>query len=184
MRVCDYIVDYLYNYGVKDVFVLAGGGQMYMMDALARHKKMKVICMHNEQALGMAVEAYAKANNHFGVGFVTSGPGATNVITGLAGAYLDSVPCLFISGQANSDDCTFNHPTRQLGVQEINIIPIVKPITKVALFVKEPAFTKLYLHWAMYSAKTERPGPVWLDIPLNVQCADYCRQGSKDSKRG
>lgn len=174
MRVSDYIAKFIYDYGVKDVFMLSGGGIMQLTDGLACNKDLKVICCHHEQAASMALEAYARANEHFGVGYFTTGPGATNALTGLAGAWLDSVPCLFISGQVKRKEAVYKagiNGLRQFGVQEINIIPIISSIVKYAVFVDRPEDIRYHLEKAVYLAKTSRPGPVWLDIPLDVQGA-------------
>jgi len=174
MRVSDYIAKFIYDYGVKDVFMLSGGGIMHLTDGLACNKKLKVICCHHEQAASMALEAYARTNEHFGVGYFTTGPGATNALTGLAGAWLDSVPCLFISGQVKRKESVYKtgiNGLRQFGVQEINVIPIVNSITKYAVFVDRPEDIRYHLEKAVFLAKTGRPGPVWLDIPLDVQGA-------------
>ena len=174
IRVSDYIAKFIYNYGVKDVFILSGGGVMHLDDGLACHKDINVICCHHEQTASMALEAYAKTNSHFGVGYFTTGPGATNALTGLAGAWLDSVPCLFISGQAKIKETVYKAKIpglRQIGVQEINILPMVESITKYAAFVDDPNDIKYHLEKAVYLAKIGRPGPVWLDIPLDIQGA-------------
>jgi len=131
----------------------------------------------------MAAEAYARYNCNFGVAYVTTGPGATNAITGVAGAWVDSVPCLFISGQVKRKDSIYYTRaagSRQIGPQEMNIIPIVEPITKYAAFVDDPADIRHHLERAHYLAKEGRPGPVWLDIPLDVQGAIV----SEDSLKG
>ena len=174
VRVSDYIAKFIYDYGVKDVFMLSGGGIMHLTDGLACNKDLKVICCHHEQAASMALEAYARVNEHFGVGYFTTGPGATNALTGLAGAWLDSVPCLFISGQVKRKEAVYKagiNGLRQFGVQEINIIPIVSSITKYTAFVDKPEDIKYHLEKAVYLAKDGRPGPVWLDIPLDIQGA-------------
>lgn len=174
MRVSDFIAKFIYDYGVKHVFMLSGGGIMHLTDGLKCNRNLKAVCLHHEQAVSMAVEAYARVTGHFGVGYFTTGPGATNGLTGLAGAWLDSVPCLFISGQVKRSESIFKlgiHGLRQCGVQEINIIPIVQSITKYAAFVNDPKDIKFHLQKALYLSKEGRPGPVWLDIPLDVQGA-------------
>lgn len=174
MRVADYIAKFIYDCGVKHVFMLSGGGIMHLTDGLACNKNLKAICLHHEQAVSMAVEAYSRATGNFGVGYFTTGPGATNALTGLAGAWLDSVPCLFISGQVKRRETVYRAKIpklRQFGVQEINILPIIKPITKYSAFVNEPKDIRYHLEKALYISKEGRPGPVWLDIPLDVQGA-------------
>lgn len=174
VRVTDYMAKFIYDYGVKHVFMLSGGGIMHLTDGLACNKDLQVVCCHHEQAASMALEAYSKANGHFSVGYFTTGPGATNAITGLAGAWLDSVPCLFISGQAKRKETVYNAKIpglRQFGVQEINILPIVESITKYSEIINNPEDIKYHLEKAVYLSKEGRPGPVWLDIPLDIQGA-------------
>lgn len=171
--VSDWIIEYLESLGVEHIFTVSGGGSIFLDDALARAKRMKYICCHHEQACGYAAEAYARLRG-LGVTLVTSGPGATNAVSACAASWLDSIPHLFISGQAFEDQTiTFHKGLRQLGVQEINIINIVKPITKWAV-----EFTKTTtIDWTMKElikiATTGRPGPVWADIPGDVQMKPY-----------
>jgi acetolactate synthase-1/2/3 large subunit len=174
MRVADYIAQFIEQYGVKDVFLLSGGGIMHLTDGLACNKKINVVCFHHEQAAAMALDAYSRVSGHFSVGYFTTGPGGTNAITGLAGAWLDSVPCMFISGQVKKREATFNSGIkgiRQIGVQEINIIPVVKSLTKYCAMVNNPEDIRYHLEKSVFMAKNGRPGPVWLDIPLDVQGA-------------
>ncbi len=174
MRVADFIAKFIHNIGVKHVFMLTGGGIMHLTDGVACNKDLQVVCCHHEQASAMALEAYARMTGHYGVGYFTTGPGATNAITGLAGAWLDSVPCLFISGQVKRKEAVYNAKIpglRQFGVQEINILPIVESITKYSAIVNNPEDIKYHLEKALYLSKDGRPGPSWLDIPLDVQGA-------------
>ncbi|HLG24993.1 MAG TPA: thiamine pyrophosphate-binding protein [Candidatus Nanoarchaeia archaeon] len=168
MRVADYIIDFVSSLGVKHIFSIPGGGSMYMNDALGKSKSVRPVSTHHEQALSMAVESYARVNG-FGVGMVTTGPGGTNAVTGVAGAWIDSTPCIYLSGQISLKDTILGTNLRQRGVQEIDIISIVKPITKYAVMVKDPGEIKYELQKAVHIAKSGRSGPVWLDIPLNVQ---------------
>ena len=174
MRVSDYIAKFIEQIGVEDVFLLSGGGIMHLTDGLACNKNLKVTCFHHEQAAAMAMDAYSRITGNFAVGYFTTGPGATNAITGCAGAWLDSVPCLFISGQSKRKENVYNSyidGLRQIGVQEINIIPIINTITKYSAMINHPEDIRLHLERAVYLAKSGRPGPVWLDIPLDVQGA-------------
>lgn len=174
IRVADYIAKFIYDNNVKHVFMLAGGGIMHLTDGLACNKDLKIICLHHEQAISMAIESYSRTTNNFGVGYFTTGPGATNALTGLAGAWLDSVPCLFISGQVKRRETVYKAKIpglRQIGVQELNILPIIKSITKYSAFINNPEDIKYHLEKALYLSKEGRPGPVWLDIPLDVQGA-------------
>jgi len=175
MKLSDYVVEFLEKNGVRVVFMLSGGGCMHLVDSVGKSERIKFICNHHEQACAMAAEAYAKYKNDIAVALVTSGPGATNAITGLLGAFQDSVPCLFISGQSKRSQTVYNLKNvklRQFGVQEVNIIPIVESLTKYAVMVNEPRKIRYHLEKALYLAKTGRPGTVWLDIPLDVQSAE------------
>lgn len=173
-RVADYIVSYLYRKGVKHIFMLTGGGAMYLNDAVAIHKKIKPICHHHEQACVMAAEAYSRITGHLGTAMVSTGPAGTNAVTGVLGAWQDSTPCLIISGQVKKEQTIFNSKVaglRQIGTQEVNIIPIIQSITKFAAVVNEPKLIRYYLEKAFHIATEGRPGPVWLDIPQDVQAA-------------
>lgn len=174
MKLSDYVVNFLQKNGVDNVFIVAGGGCMHLVNSLGDSKNIKYVCTHHEQSAAIAAEAYAKQKNDFGVVLVTSGPGATNTITGLLGAYQDSIPCIFISGQAKRYQTVYNSGIpglRQFGVQEANIIPIVESICKYAVMVNNPQKIRYHLEKAVYIAKSGRPGPVWLDIPLDIQSA-------------
>lgn len=174
IRVADYIVKFLYEKGVKHVFTVSGGGAMYLNDALACHKKMQYICNHHEQACTFAAENYSRVTNNFGAAMVTTGPGATNAITGVHEAWVDSTPLMIISGQSKKKETIANAKIaglRQFGVFEVNIIPMIAPITKFSVMINEPEKIKYYLEKAFYLAKTGRPGPVWIDVPLDVQGA-------------
>lgn len=174
IKLADYVFKFLELHKVNHVFMLSGGSSMHLDDALGKSKKVKYIPCHHEQACAMAAEAYSKYTGKIGVVLVTSGPGATNTITGVTGAFVDSNPCLIISGQAKLKQTVYNCSTaqlRQFGVQEINIIPIVESITKYAVTVTEPKKIRYHLEKALYLAETGRPGPVWIDIPLDIQTA-------------
>ena len=171
MKLSDYVFQFIASQGIKHVFMFPGGGAMHLVDSLGRCKDIEYVCNHHEQACAIAAEAYARVTNNLGVALVTTGPGGTNAITGVAGAWLDSTPCLFISGQVKRDDLMGNLGVRQLGSQEIDIISLVKPITKYACTIMDPANVRFHLEKAVYLARSGRPGPVWIDIPLDVQAA-------------
>ena len=174
MRVADYIADFIYKNGTDHVFMFSGGGIMHLVDGLACNKNLKKFCVHHEQTSSMAIESYSKITGKMGVGYFTTGPGVTNAITGLAGAWLDSVPCLFVSGQSKVKESVYMAKTpglRQIGVQEINTLPIVQSLTKYSAFIDNPNDIKYHLQKAYYLAREGRPGPVWLDIPSNIQSA-------------
>lgn len=172
MKLSDYVVSFFEKQGVKSIFMVTGGGCMHLVNSFGSSSQIKYICMHHEQSASMAAEAYAKYTNELGLALVTSGPGSTNTITGLLGAYQDSIPCIFISGQVKRKQTVYNSKVenlRQFGVQEVNIIPIVQSITKYAVMINKPEKIRYYLEKAVYLAKNGRPGPVWLDIPLDIQ---------------
>ncbi|HNW39846.1 MAG TPA: thiamine pyrophosphate-binding protein [Candidatus Omnitrophota bacterium] len=173
MKVSDYIVDFIYRQGVKEVFMVTGGGMMFLSDSVCCHPKLKAVFNHHEQASAMAAVAYAKYTGNLGAAMVTTGCGGTNTITGLLNSWQDSTPCIFISGQSKRKETVKNSGLglRQFGVQEADIVSIVKPITKYAVMVNNPAQIAYHLEKAVYLAKSGRPGPVWLDIPLDVQGA-------------
>lgn len=172
-RVADYLVQYLYELHVKDIFLVTGVGMMFMGDALRKHKGINSVCLHHEQSAAMAAVSYAKLNENLGAVIVTTGCGGTNTITGLLDAWQDNTPCLFVSGQAKRSETIRNSglALRQFGMQEADIISIVQNMTKYAVMVNKPQSIAYYLEKAIYLAKSGRPGPVWLDIPLDVQSA-------------
>jgi len=159
---------------VKHVFLVTGGGAMHLNQSLGAEAAIEPVCNSHEQASAICAEGYAKVTNHLGVCMVTTGPGGTNAVTGVAGAWLDSTPSLFVSGQVKRSDRMFDKGgrplgMRQLGVQEVDIVSIVKPITKYAVTVLEPNDIRYHMEKAVYLALHGRPGPVWIDIPLDVQ---------------
>jgi acetolactate synthase-1/2/3 large subunit len=170
--VSDYIVQRLVEFGIKDVFMISGGGAMHLNDSVGRNENIRYICNHHEQASAIAAEGYARTSGKMAVVIVTSGPGGTNTITGVIGQWLDSVPVLYISGQVKRETTIASCPEiplRQLGDQEINIIDIVRPVTKFATTINNPRETRYLLDKAIHIATTGRLGPVWLDVPLDVQ---------------
>jgi acetolactate synthase-1/2/3 large subunit len=169
IKLSDYVFKYICGLGVKHVFLLPGGGCMHLVDSLGRCPRLKYVACLHEQAAAIAAESYGQYTNNIGVALVTTGPGSTNAITGVCGAWIDSTPMLVISGQVKRQDMIAKTGTRQRGVQEVNIIPMVKPITKYAVTILEPMSIRYHLEKAIYLAKSGRPGPVWIDIPLDVQ---------------
>jgi len=172
-RVADYVADYIYKLGVEDIFMVSGGGLIFLSDGVASHPHLRVVCSHHEQASAMGAVSYAKYRDSFGVVYLTTGCGGTNAITGLLGAWQDNVPCIFISGQCKRKETIRNSGLhlRQLGVQEADIIAIVESLTKYSVMVNDPLKIAYHLDKAVYLASTSRPGPVWLDIPMDVQGA-------------
>ncbi|RJR42394.1 MAG: thiamine pyrophosphate-binding protein [Desulfobacteraceae bacterium] len=171
MKLSDYVAEFIAGLGIRHVFMLPGGFAMHLNDSIGRCSSLTFICNLHEQACAIAAEAYARVTNEIGVAMVTAGPGGTNAITGLAAAWLDSTPCLFLSGQAKRADISGNLGVRQLGIQELDIVSIVRPITKYAVTVIDPDSIRYHLEKGVYLARTGRPGPVWIDIPLDVQAA-------------
>lgn len=171
VKLSDYLMEYLVKLGVSDIFMVSGGGIMHLIDSLGKTQGLSYISQHHEQACAIAAEAYARVNNKIGVCLVTTGPGGTNAVTGTACAWVDSIPVLFISGQVRRAVMANYKQLRQLAPQEINITEIVKPITKYAKTIMSPLKIKYEIDKALDIARSGRPGPVWLDIPLDIQGA-------------
>ncbi|MEZ5737709.1 MAG: thiamine pyrophosphate-binding protein [Novosphingobium sp.] len=173
MKLSDWVAGQLAERGIRDVFMLTGGGAMHLNHSLGTHPALKTTFTHHEQALAMAAEAYFRLTNRLAVVNVTSGPGGTNAITGVYGAFVDSIGMLVISGQVKIET-TVRHtglPLRQYGDQELDIEELVRPISKYVTMVTDPRSIRYHLEKALYLATSGRPGPVWLDIPLDVQAA-------------
>lgn len=172
-KLSDYVADFLVNNEITDMFTVTGGGAMHLNDSFGHHSKLHCIYNHHEQACSIAAEGYARLTNKIAAVCVTTGPGGTNAITGVYGGYVDSIPMFVISGQVKRETTVYcnNLDLRQLGDQEINIIDLVSHITKYAVMVTKPEEIRYHLEKALYLAKNGRPGPVWLDIPIDVQSA-------------
>lgn len=170
IKLSDYVFKFIESKGVKHVFMLPGGGAMHLVDSLGKSNLEYIACQH-EQAASIAAEAYGQHTNDIGVCLTTSGPGATNAITGVTAGWIDSTPMFIISGQAKRADLIGDTGVRQTGSQEVQIIDMVKPVTKYAVQVMEPSEIRYHLEKAYHEATTGRPGPVWLSIPLDVQAA-------------
>ena len=171
MKLSDYVFQFIKDKGIEHVFMLPGGGAMHLVDSLGNSGIDYVCCLH-EQAAAIAPEAYGQHTNNIGVVLTTSGPGATNAITGVTAGWIDSTPMFLISGQAKRADLIGDTGVRQIGSQEVQIIDIVKPITKYAVQVMDPQEIRYHMERAYHEAVTGRPGPVWLSIPLDVQAAE------------
>jgi acetolactate synthase-1/2/3 large subunit len=169
VKLSDYLIRFLVEEGVKHVFMLPGGGAMHLNDSLGGCPEIQYVCNLHEQACAIAAEAYARVGNNLGVALVTSGPGGTNAVTGVAAAWLDSTPCLFLAGQVKRADLKGDSGLRQLGVQEIDMVSIVRSITKYAVTVTDPQSIRCHLEKAVGLARAGRPGPAWVEIPLDVQ---------------
>lgn len=172
MKLSDYVADYIYRLGTKEVFLVTGGACVHLVDSIGKHKDLSYVCVQHEQAGAMAAEAYSRVGPGIGVAIATSGPGATNFITGICCAWFDSIPVLYISGQVNVGEQKGDTGVRQLGFQETDIVEVVRPITKFSAQITDPQKIKYFLDKAVYEARSGRPGPVLLDIPLNVQHAE------------
>lgn len=169
MKLADYVIKYLEQLDVQHMFMLPGGGAMHLNDSLGKSDKIQyVVCLH-EQACSIAAEAYARVSGKPGLLMVTTGPGGTNAITGVTAAYIESTPMIVLSGQVKRADMVNGQGIRQQGMQEVDIISMVKPITKYAALVADPESIRYHLDRAVYKAVTGRKGPVWLDIPLDIQ---------------
>ncbi len=168
MKLSDYIFRFISEVGIQHIFFLPGGGCMHLVDSLGSSGIKYTCCLH-EQAAVISADAYGQYTGNIGVALVTTGPGSTNAITGVAGAWIDSTPLLMLSGQVKRADMMRDSGVRQMGIQEVDIVSIVKPITKYAHTVLKPEEIKYHLEKAVYLARSGRPGPVWIDIPLDIQ---------------
>ncbi|WP_371431969.1 thiamine pyrophosphate-binding protein [Novosphingobium sp.] len=173
VRLSDYVARRLHEHGVRHVFMLTGGGAMHLNDAMGRVDGLQYVCCHHEQALAMAAESYTRLSGRLAALNVTTGPGGINSLNGVHGAYTDSIAMIVVSGQVKRETLASNAPVRlrQLGDQEVDIVSMVKPITKFAAMVTDPLDIRYLLEKALWLAETGRPGPVWLDIPIDVQAA-------------
>lgn len=176
IRLADYVANFMVEHGVTDCFSVVGGGAMHLNDAFGHHEKLKVTYNHHEQASAIAAEAYARLDNKIALLCVTTGPGGTNALTGVVGGWLDSIPMFVISGQVRYDTTarygeqfTNGKSLRAMGDQEYDIVKSVEPMTKYAVMIEDPKTIRYALEKAWHLATTGRPGPVWVDIPVNYQ---------------
>lgn len=172
MKISDYVIKFIAGLNVDKVFCVTGGGAMHLNNSLGCSSDVEGVFMLHEQGASVAAESYARIREGYGVCLVTSGPGATNAITGLCGAYMDSVPVIYISGQAKRADLVGDQNIRQFGIQEVDIVSMVKPYSKYAVRVMDPMKIRYELEKAAYLAASGRPGAVWIDIPLDIQASD------------
>lgn len=172
MKVSDYVINFIVQEGVGHIFEFIGGAITHLLDSTYGRKDIQCVSVHHEQSGAFAAEAYARMNNNLGVAMATSGPGALNMVTGIGSCFFDSVPCLFITGQVNTYEYKFDLPVRQIGFQETDIVSIVKPLTKYAEMVTDANKVRYHLEKSIYLAREGRPGPVLLDIPMNIQRAE------------
>ena len=174
MRVADYIAECLVTHGIKHVFTVTGGGAMHLNDAFSRNKALHPVCLHHEQACGMAAEAYCRLSGRLAAVNVTTGPGGINALNGVHGAYTDSIGMVVISGQVKRETMvgSYGLPLRQLGDQEVDIISMVQGITKFATVLRVAEDVRYVMEKALYLASSGRPGPVWVDVPMDIQGAN------------
>lgn len=171
MKLSDYVSSFIVKQGVSHVFLLPGGGCMHLVDSVGKQAGLKFVACLHEQGAAIAADGYAQYSGNLGVALVTTGPGSTNAITGVAGSWIESVPVMILSGQVKTTDIKASHEMRMKGFQEVDIENIVKPITKYAVTVRDPKRIRYHLEKAVYLAHHQRPGPIWLDIPLDIQAA-------------
>ncbi|HRX49279.1 MAG TPA: thiamine pyrophosphate-binding protein, partial [Spirochaetota bacterium] len=171
MNISEYIFEFFSEKGIDTVFMITGGQAMFLDDAVGKNPQYKIICMHHEQSATMSADAYGRMKNKPAIALVTAGPGSVNTLTGVVGGYTDSSPMIVISGQANLSFVKYQNDTqiRQFGIQGINIRPLVEPVVKYFITIDDPKKVKYYLSKAFHEATTGRPGPVWIDVPLDIQ---------------
>lgn len=170
IKLSDFVFKFFEEQGVSTAFMLAGGGIMHLVDSLGR-SKIEYVCCHHEQACSIAAQSYSMSKNDLGLCLITTGPGGTNALTGLAASYVDSTPVIFISGQVKTSDFASLRGVRQFGAQENDIVSMAKPVSKYAVVVEKAEDILYVLQKAVYMAKSGRRGPVWIDIPLDIQAA-------------
>lgn len=185
IKLSDYVVEYLVDHGVNEIFLVSGGGIMHLVDSVGRNPRMRYVCNYHEQACAIAAEACARVKNHIAACLVTTGPGATNALSGIAGAWFDSIPVLVLSGQVRIPLIADHRRVRQLGPQEVNILPMAQTVTKYSASVRDPRTIREELDRAFSAATSDRPGPVWLELPLDIQSAtiDETRLSSPEKER-
>ena len=172
MKLSDYVAQFLVSQGVRHAFAIIGGASLHLIDSIAKTPGIEYICPQHEQAGAMAADAYSRATGNLGVAIATSGPGATNLITGIACSYFDSVPVLYLTGQVTTFRLKGDSGVRQMGFQETEIVEMVKPITKYAVMIRDPLKIKYELQKAVHIARSCRTGPVLVDIPDDLQRMD------------
>jgi acetolactate synthase-1/2/3 large subunit len=171
VKLSDYVFEAIADAGVRHVFFLPGGGAMHLVDSLGRCPRLEPVVMLHEQAAAIAAEAYARVTGNLGAALVTTGPGGTNALTGVAGAWIESTPMIVVSGQVKRADLIGDRGVRQFGPQEVDIVSVAGPITKSATRLMDPRAARTMVEEALHVARRGRPGPVWLDVPLDVQAA-------------
>ena len=183
MNNAEFIIKFLLNKDLKTAFGVTGGGAMFLNEAFRRQKDLNFVFMHHEQSAAMAAEAFYRVTKKPAILSVTSGPGGTNAVTGVIGAWIDSIPMIVISGQVESKDMILNSKTRQIGIQEANITEIVKSITKHSIILSKNSDIEFELSKAFKIANEGRPGPVWIDVPLDIQSKKFINRKSSKIKK-
>src|SRR5579863_5388376 len=173
MRVADLIAQLLADAGIEHVFMVTGGGAMHLNDALGRERRLSPVFCHHEQACAIAAESYARLSGRPALVNVTTGPGGINALNGVFGAYVDSIPMVIVSGQVKRETLitSYDLPLRQLGDQEVDIVALASPVCKTATLLDDPEQTRFVVERALWLARNGRPGPVWIDVPIDVQSA-------------
>ncbi|MBI2901285.1 MAG: thiamine pyrophosphate-binding protein [Planctomycetes bacterium] len=174
IKLSDYVVDFLSRLGIRHVFAISGGASVHLIDSIARHPRIDYVCTHHEQAASMAADAYSRVTGRWGAAISTSGPGATNMLTGACCAYYDSIPVLYITGQVARFRNRGDTGVRQMGFQETDSVEIFRPVTKYAVRVDDPRKIRYELEKACFIARSGRPGPVLLDLPDDLQRESIC----------
>lgn len=172
MKLSDYIAKFLADQSIRHVFAISGGASLHLIDSVAKQHNIDHVCTQHEQAAAMAADSYSRVTNNLGAAIGTSGPGATNMITGVCSAYYDSIPVIYITGQVSTFRMKGNTGVRQIGFQETDTIPIFKPVTKYAVQISDPRHIRYELEKCCHVAESGRPGPVLIDIPDNIQRED------------
>ena len=175
MNNAEFIIKFLLKKKLKTAFGVTGGGAMFLNEAFRRQKNLNFVFMHHEQSAAMAAEAFTRITKKPAILSVTSGPGGTNAVTGVIGAWIDSIPMIIISGQVESKDMILNSKTRQIGIQEANITQIIESITKYSVVLSKDSDVELELSKAYKIANEGRPGPVWIDVPLDIQSKKFIK---------
>ena len=171
MKLSDYVADFLAGLSVRDIFLISGGGMMHLLDSVGKHPAIRLVCNLNEQASSICADSAGQYTGNLGVCLLTTGPGGTNAMTGVAASYLDSTPVLVISGQCKTADFASRRGVRSFGAQEVDVTAMARPVTKYAVTVTDPDSIRYHLEKAVYLARHGRKGPVWVDVPLDVQGA-------------
>ena len=172
MKLSDYVADFVAGQGVRHIFLLPGGGCMHLADSVQKESRLGFVACLHEQVAAVAADAYAQYSRNLGVALVTTGPGSTNALTGVAGSWIESTPVMILSGQVKTADIKPAPEMRMLGFQEVDTTELARPVTKYAVTIHDPRTIRFHLEKALWLARSGRPGPVWINIPLDIQAAN------------